>query len=72
MLWMPGSLPALMLAVFVSVFVGVVLPAIWSAQPARRRAAAAVLTQILAAMPGTRGAPGADETSVNEGPDATP
>ncbi|MEV7203462.1 hypothetical protein [Streptomyces griseoluteus] len=61
MFWIPGSLPALMLAVFVPVFVGVVLPAIWSAQPARRRAAAAVLAQILAVMPGTRRTPGVDD-----------
>ncbi|MEV8248585.1 hypothetical protein ACFWJV_29975 [Streptomyces rochei] len=54
MLWIPGSVPALLLAVFVCVFAGVVLPAIWSAQPARRRAAAAVLAQMLAVMPGGR------------------
>ena len=29
------------------IFVGVVLPAVWSAKPARRRAAQAVLRQIL-------------------------
>lgn len=72
MLWVPGSLPALLLVVFVCLFVGVVLPAIWSAQPARRRAAAAVLAQILAVMPGTRRPPGTNGTGVSEGPDATP
>jgi hypothetical protein len=34
-------------AAFVLVYAGVVLPAIWSADPARRAAAAAVLQQIL-------------------------
>ncbi|WP_327303186.1 hypothetical protein OG730_05875 [Streptomyces sp. NBC_01298] len=37
-------LPALM---FTALFAGVVLPAVWSSSPARRRAAAAVLSQIL-------------------------
>lgn len=37
-------LPALM---FTALFTGVVLPAVWSSSPARRRAAAAVLSQIL-------------------------
>lgn len=32
------------------VYVGVVLPAVWSAKPARRKAAAAVLHQILAIL----------------------
>lgn len=31
-------------------FVGVVLPAVWSSVPARRRAAAAVLKQVLRAL----------------------
>jgi hypothetical protein len=32
------------------VYVGVVLPAVWSAKPARRQAAAAVLRQILVTL----------------------
>ena len=32
---------------FLLIFFGVVLPAVWSTRPSRRRAAAAVLTQIL-------------------------
>jgi hypothetical protein len=32
------------------VYAGVVLPAVWSAKPARRKAAAAVLRQILAIL----------------------
>lgn len=57
MSWIPGSLPALALAVFLLVFAGVVLPAVWSARPARRHAAAAVLAQLLAALPGGRKGP---------------
>ncbi|WP_328301885.1 hypothetical protein OG389_31250 [Streptomyces sp. NBC_00435] len=40
-------LPALM---FTALFTGVVLPAVWSSRAARRRAAAAVLSQILMAL----------------------
>jgi hypothetical protein len=68
-LWISGSLPVLMLAVFVCLFVGVVLPAVWSAQPARRRAAAAVLAQILAVVPSRRRPPGTGGPGVSEGPD---
>lgn len=39
-----GPLLALALGAF---FVGVVLPAVWSSRPARRRAAAEVLAQLL-------------------------
>jgi hypothetical protein len=45
------ALPALVIAL------GVVLPAVWSTKPARRRAAHAVLAQLLAALP-RRGPPG--------------
>jgi hypothetical protein len=31
------------------IYIGIALPAVWSAKPARRKAAAAVLAQILAA-----------------------
>ena len=34
------------------VYIGIALPAIWSAKPARRKAAAAVLRQLLNACPG--------------------
>ena len=37
----------LVVAAFVLIYVGVVLPAVWSAKPARRAAASAVLQQIL-------------------------
>jgi type II secretory pathway component PulM len=33
-------------------YAGIVLPAVWSAKPARRKAAAAILRQILNARPG--------------------
>ncbi|QOV38676.1 hypothetical protein IM697_10025 [Streptomyces ferrugineus] len=36
--------------VFLSVYVGVVLPAVWSRRPARRTAALKVLTQLLSAL----------------------
>lgn len=44
--------PTLILACCLLVFAGVALPAVWSAQPARRRAAAAVLAQILTTLRG--------------------
>ena len=59
MFWIPSSLPALALAAFLLVFAGVVLPAVWSIRPARRHAAAAVLAQLLAALPGARQEPAA-------------
>ena len=37
---------------FLLIFLGVVLPAVWSTNPARRRAAATVLTKILNAPRG--------------------
>jgi hypothetical protein len=45
----PGLLqiPVLAVIVFILVYAGVVLPAVWSARPARRAAAAAILQQIL-------------------------
>lgn len=49
MSWLTAPVPALVLALLFSVFAGVVLPAVWSTQPARRQAAAAVLTQLLQA-----------------------
>ncbi|RZB19608.1 hypothetical protein StrepF001_12845 [Streptomyces sp. F001] len=47
MSWLTVPVPALVLALVFSVFAGVVLPAVWSTQPARRKAAAAVLAQLL-------------------------
>ena len=41
------QIPALAVIVFILVYAGVVLPAVWSARAARRAAAAAVLQQIL-------------------------
>jgi len=41
-----------MAALILLVYVGVTLPAVWSAKPARRKAAAAVLRQILSACTG--------------------
>jgi hypothetical protein len=41
------QIPALAVIVFILVYAGVVLPAVWSAKPTRRAAAAAVLQQIL-------------------------
>jgi hypothetical protein len=43
-----GTHSILLLAVLV--YAGIALPAVWSAKPCRRRAAAAVLGQILAAV----------------------
>jgi len=37
---------------FLLIYIGIALPAIWSAKPARRKAAAAVLRQILNACTG--------------------
>ncbi|GGY70980.1 hypothetical protein GCM10010326_76430 [Streptomyces xanthochromogenes] len=50
--WLTGQVPALALALCLLAFAGVVLPAVWSTQPARRQAAAAVLAQLLAALRG--------------------
>ncbi|PAZ16215.1 hypothetical protein CLM62_09495 [Streptomyces sp. SA15] len=52
-----GYVPALILALCLLVFAGVALPAVWSAQPTRRQAAAAVLAQLLTALrgPGSTG-----------------
>ncbi|MER6385465.1 hypothetical protein [Streptomyces sp. NPDC001250] len=47
MSWLTVPVPALVLALVFSVFAGVVLPAVWSTRPARRKAAAAVLAQLL-------------------------
>ncbi|WP_167407390.1 hypothetical protein [Streptomyces swartbergensis] len=45
---MTFRLPVLFAAfVFLAVYVGVVLPAVWSRRPARRTAALKVLTQLL-------------------------
>ncbi|WP_369168980.1 hypothetical protein AB5J49_14115 [Streptomyces sp. R28] len=47
------QLPVLFAAVvFLAVYVGVVLPAVWSRRPARRTAALKVLTQLLGALRG--------------------
>ncbi|MFF8865391.1 hypothetical protein ACF08B_25380 [Streptomyces sp. NPDC015139] len=43
----PVLLPLL---VFLSFYVGVVLPAVWSRKPVRRQAALRVLTQLLGAL----------------------
>lgn len=40
----------LVAVMFTALFTGVILPAVWSSCPARRRAAAAVLGQILRAV----------------------
>jgi hypothetical protein len=49
--WEMGTGPvAAVLHLFTGFFAGVVLPAVWSSCPARRRAATAVLTQVLKAM----------------------
>ncbi|MGW4303641.1 hypothetical protein [Streptomyces sp. NPDC004376] len=46
-----AELPALLLSLtLLSAFVGVVLPAVWSARPDRRRDAARVLGQLLAGL----------------------
>ncbi|MET9106884.1 hypothetical protein [Streptomyces zhihengii] len=48
MSWLTTHLPILLPSLaFFSTFTGVVLPAVWSTQPARRQAAAAVLTQLV-------------------------
>ncbi|MEV8548106.1 hypothetical protein [Streptomyces sp. NPDC051572] len=52
--WLTSCVPALALVLCLLVFAGVVLPAVWSAQPTRRQAAAAVLTQLLTALRGPR------------------
>lgn len=45
---MTFQLPVLFVAfVFLAVYAGVVLPAVWSRRPARRTAALKVLTQLL-------------------------
>ena len=41
------QIPVLAVIVFILLYAGVVLPAVWSTRPARRAAAAAVLQQIL-------------------------
>ncbi|MFE1409485.1 hypothetical protein ACFW6F_01465 [Streptomyces sp. NPDC058746] len=48
--WLTTSPIALLAFVFTALFTGVVLPAVWSSHPARRRAAAAVLTQVLSTL----------------------
>ncbi|CAM5623199.1 hypothetical protein SXANM310S_02165 [Streptomyces xanthochromogenes] len=45
--WLSSHAIVLLALMFTALFTGVVLPAVWSSRPARRRAAAAVLTQIL-------------------------
>jgi hypothetical protein len=42
------------------IYAGIALPAIWSARPARRKAAAAVLSQVLALIPATSRRPPRD------------
>ncbi|MEV0643295.1 hypothetical protein AB0I77_52140 [Streptomyces sp. NPDC050619] len=49
MSWLTDHVPALVLALVFFVFAGVVLPAVWSTRPARRKAAAVVLAQLLQA-----------------------
>jgi hypothetical protein len=45
------QMPVLLITLaFVAVYVGVVLPAVWSRRPARRTAALRVLTQLLGAL----------------------
>lgn len=41
-----------MTALILLVYIGIALPAVWSAKPARRKAAAAVLSQILNTLTG--------------------
>ncbi|MFD5401744.1 hypothetical protein [Streptomyces griseorubiginosus] len=51
MLLQAVQLPVLLVVlVFLALYVGVVLPAIWSGRPARRTAALRVLTQLLGAL----------------------
>ncbi|MEV5876735.1 hypothetical protein AB0L75_21365 [Streptomyces sp. NPDC052101] len=48
---MNAQLPVLLAAlVFLAVYAGVVLPAVWSRRPARRTAALTVLTRLLDAL----------------------
>ncbi|MFF8968513.1 hypothetical protein [Streptomyces sp. NPDC014995] len=47
---LPAAPALFVLLVFAAVYVGVVLPAVWSRKPARRRAALKVLTQLLGAL----------------------
>jgi hypothetical protein len=51
LLILSGAVAALVLPVYI----GIALPAVWSAKPARRKAAAAVLQQILDARTGATG-----------------
>ncbi|GFE25938.1 hypothetical protein RB199_30385 [Streptomyces libani] len=44
------SASSVLALIFLAVFAGVVLPAVWSSRPSRRRAAAAVLAQLLSAL----------------------
>lgn len=44
---LPAAPVLLMALVFLAVYLGVVLPAVWSRRPARRSAALKVLTQLL-------------------------
>lgn len=45
-------LTGVMAALVLLVYIGIALPAVWSAKPARRKAAAAVLRQVLNACTG--------------------
>ncbi|MFJ5631053.1 hypothetical protein ACIQF5_00240 [Streptomyces goshikiensis] len=47
MRWLTSHAIVLLALMFMALFTGVVLPAVWSSHPARRRAAAAVLREIL-------------------------
>ncbi|MFH8926687.1 hypothetical protein [Streptomyces pristinaespiralis] len=47
MRWLTSHVIVLLAVMFAVLFTGVVLPAVWSSRPARRRAAAAVLREIL-------------------------
>ncbi|MEV1069513.1 hypothetical protein [Streptomyces sp. NPDC050263] len=47
---MPHVHTLLCLSVFTALYVGVVLPAVWSRKPARRQAALKVLAQLLSAL----------------------
>lgn len=57
MSWLTAPVPALVLALVFFVFAGVILPAVWSTQPARRQAAAAVLAQLLQGLRDVAGSP---------------
>lgn len=50
MLHLTAAPVLLPLLVFLALYVGVVLPAVWSRKPARRQAALRVLTQLLGAL----------------------